>query len=216
MSLLEIMVVTAIFAAMTIVINNVIFSAQVMWSGGSSYSSLESECLKITKQISADLEMSAVMQVPTGVGLSYTDRLPHVEISGGDDTDGYYGDSITFLTPGFRSNGEPIVLFTSTELSVDWTQGSVITYSTIPTTGGSNILRRTVTNLVTGAVTSKDLTTNLESIRFRDKDSDVDIASYYVVKYDMTLKKKGIAGRFYSIIRSGYVYLRNSRGAEDL
>jgi len=215
MSLVEVMIVMAIFALMVLVINGVIISAQNLWSSSSIFSTLEDEALRVSRQIAGDLEKSAVMHVPSGTGLSYTDLLPHITETGGNDDDGYFGDNITFLTPSFDSNGQPGLYVTSSVIDVDWVNGVVISFS-IATVGSKKVIRRSSYDVGDiSSLESIDLTNNVISMTFRDKDTDPQLP-YYIVKWSFVLQRIGIAKRTYTVQRNGEVFLRNSRGSEDL
>lgn len=215
MSLVEVMIVLGIFSMMVLVINGVIISAQNLWSSSNIFSTLEDEALRVSRQIAGDLEKSSVMKCPTGSGLAYTDLLPHIDETGGTSLDGYYGDNITFLVPSFGINGQPQLKITNSSLGVDWLSGTVISFSLV-TVGGKKVIRRTsysVGDFVNAETT--DLTNNAISLSFRDKDTDSALP-YFVIKWAFVLQRKGVAARTYTVNRNGEVFLRNSRGAEDL
>lgn len=215
MSLVEIMIVVGIFAMMVLVVNGVIVSAQSMWSSSTIFSTLEEQALRISRQIAGDLEKSAMMYAPSGSGLSYTDLLPHVTPTGGNSTDGYFGDNITFLVPKFDANGQPQLKVTSNDISVDWLAGTIINFSLV-TENGRTRIRRTSTSVgIAGSTETVDLTENATSLEFRDKDTDSKLA-YFMVRWSFTLAKRSMMSRTYSVQRTGVVFLRNSRGAEDL
>ena len=215
-TLLEIIIVITVFVIMTFAINNVIFSAQNIWSSSSAFSKLEDEALRITKMLSKDLSSSAVMWAPSSTGFSFDNRLPNIPITGGSTTSGYYGDSIIFLIPKFDSTGKPLIAATANYLGVDWDQSYVVNYYTVPQTGGKLILSRNCVNVSDSTDTKTDvLTKNLVSIKFRDKDTDSSIPSFYVVRYEIVLKEKGLT-KDYTIKRCGSAYLRNSSGSSAL
>ncbi len=216
MTLIEMLFVLAMFAAITYAINSTIFSAHTLWSGSKAFTDLEKEALDITRQIAGDLEKAAVMMAPPDTGLSFSDRLPHIGVTGGNDTDGYYGDNITFLVPTYSSDGEPLLRITSNDIGVDWSKGRIISYSVV-TVNGKRVLRRTSTKVDDSTDTNTiDLTDKVVYVRFRDRDTDYHVKSYYEVIYEIRLQSAGPGGRVYTVTRSASVYLRNSRGAEDL
>jgi prepilin-type N-terminal cleavage/methylation domain-containing protein len=217
MSLVEMMMVMAIFSMVILVVYRAVYDIQTMHSGGMSQSMLETEALKIVKRLSTDLQMSAAMHCPTSSGLTYTDLLPHIDISGTDAGGASYGENLVFLIPSFQTNGQPNLLISATDLGVDWGRSKIVRYTPVNRPNGRRALTRTTTDVYTGVTSAPEvLTEYLQSIEFRDKESDSDVDSYYTIKYVLTLRQMGVGRKLYYVRRGGYFYLRNSRGSEDL
>ncbi|MDZ7815936.1 MAG: hypothetical protein U5N86_08025 [Planctomycetota bacterium] len=211
-SIVEMVFVLAIFTVVLLAINSVIFSAQTMWGSAYPYSTLEEEALKIFRQLKGDLTNSAVMWAPSDTGLSYSDRLPHIPITNGNETDGYFGNELVFLTPHFDSDGRPILDISGDDIIVDYSQGNIVRYYV-----SNNELRREVTDLTDDSVRTDTITKHLASISFYDHDTaPTKMDSFYTVRVEIELTKRKFTGRILSISRNMTAFLRNSRGADDL
>ena len=214
MTLVEAIVVTAIFAVMAVVINGVIFSAQSIWATSFPYSTLEEEALVVSRQLNVDLSKSATRFAPLEAGLDFTDTMPHVDITNGGmlETGDEWGSEIYLLGPAFNEANRPILGSSESGMTIDWSIGSIIRFYQ----RGRELVRE-VTSITDGQVSESVVTRNLVEIKFFDADcAPLLIDSFYVVRYELTLTKRIFTGRVVTVTRNGVAYLRNSRGADDL
>lgn len=214
MTLIEAIVVTAIFAVMAVVINGVIFSAQSIWATSFPYSTLEEEALVLSRQLNIDISRSAARWAPEEAGLGITDPMPHVSVETGDIlTNGdEWGSEVLLLAPAFNASNRPILSGVGEGMTIDWKIGSIVRYYQ----EGTQLIRE-VTQITDGTVTEQVLTNHLVSIRFFDADSaPLTIDSYFLLRYEIMLQKRIFTGRLVQVSRNGTAFLRNSQGSGDL
>ncbi len=214
MTLIEAIIVAAIFAMMAVVINGVIFSAQSIWATTFPYSTLEEEALVISRQLNIDISRSAARWAPDEAGLAFTDPMPHVNTDDGGvlENDDLWGSELFLLGPAFNSSNQPILGGAGVGMTIDWTIGTVIRYYQ----DGTKLVKE-ITQISDGSTTEQVLTNHLVTIRFLDADcAPLTIDSYYLIRYEILLQKRIFTGRLVEITRNGVAFLRNSQGADDL